>query len=120
MPFQKGHSGNPGGKPQKKRDLEALVQQHTAVAIEALLEVAIQKKDLRARVQAAVALLDRGYGKPRQTMGLADPDGRAVPWSELIQSAYAGRNGSYPSSGSNGSSLVGAGIPRGDALGEAG
>jgi hypothetical protein len=61
-PFQKGQSGNPGGKPRKTAAIEALAQQHADKAIAALVE-ALDGKD---RVQAAGLLLAYAYGKPRQ------------------------------------------------------
>jgi hypothetical protein len=60
-PFQKGQSGNPGGKPRKLAGIEALAQQHADKAIEALVE-ALDGKD---RVPAAALLLAYGFGKPR-------------------------------------------------------
>jgi hypothetical protein len=57
-----GQSGNPGGRP---KGIEALARAYTPQALEALV-VALQ--DPGTRVAAAVALLDRGWGKPKQTI----------------------------------------------------
>jgi hypothetical protein len=62
MPFVKGQSGNPSGRPKKDREIEELARQHTPAAIAALVE-ALSGKD---RVAAASVLLAYGYGKPRQ------------------------------------------------------
>lgn len=62
-PFVKGQSGNPGGRPKENHELKELAQQYTRAAIEALAEAL---KDKQQRVAAAVALLDRGHGKPTQ------------------------------------------------------
>ena len=71
MPFKPGRSGNPGGPPKGRAEVNALARQHTAAAIEALVK---SLGDRRTRVQAARALLDRGWGKPMQAVELAAPD----------------------------------------------
>jgi HEAT repeat protein len=56
--FQPGQSGNPAGRP---KGIEALARAHTPAAIAALVDALRSPKE---RVSAAVALLDRGWGKP--------------------------------------------------------
>lgn len=65
MPWQKGQSGNPGGRVKGAIDLPKLARSHTEAAVNALVRAL---KDHRTCVPAAVALLDRGYGKPAQTI----------------------------------------------------
>ncbi len=67
MPFQKGKSGNPGGRPKVAKDVQALARTHTKTAIETLVKC-MQTTDPRTRVAAAQALLDRGCGKPGQAV----------------------------------------------------
>lgn len=68
MAFQKGQSGNPGGRP-KDTDLREAARAHTQEAIKTLVIIMKGKKSpAAARVAAACALLDRGYGKPTQMM----------------------------------------------------
>ena len=74
-PFQKGLSGNPGGRPRASYDVAALARQHTEDALAALYAAL---KDPRTRVAAAQALLDRGYGKPLQKQELSGPDGAPI------------------------------------------
>lgn len=62
-PFQKGQSGNPSGRP--KGDVQALAREHTAQAIATLVKCLDNPKE---RVPAAIALLDRGWGKPHQSL----------------------------------------------------
>jgi hypothetical protein len=66
-PFQKGQSGNPGGRPAVVAEVKELARAHTAEAIQTLVSIMTNPKSAdAARVSAANALLDRGYGKPPQ------------------------------------------------------
>lgn len=64
-PFQKGKSGNPGGRPKDVGPIKELAKQHTKAAIDALVG-ALEDENGRTRVAAAEAILDRAYGKPTQ------------------------------------------------------
>jgi hypothetical protein len=67
-PFAKGVSPNPGGRPKEVGHVRALAREHTAVAIGTLVTVMKNlKSPPAARVAAANALLDRGYGRPGST-----------------------------------------------------
>jgi Family of unknown function (DUF5681) len=66
-PFKKGQSGNPGGRPKVVAEVKELARAHTHKAIETLVSIMGNPKAApAARVSAANALLDRGYGKPPQ------------------------------------------------------
>jgi hypothetical protein len=66
-PFQKGQSGNPGGRPKVIAEVKALAQEHTEDAMKALASIVKNAKaPPAARVAAASTILDRGWGKAAQ------------------------------------------------------
>lgn len=81
MAFQKGQSGNPGGRPKEDAEIKALARAAGPEAIEKLLEL-LRGDDRRTALAAAQALLDRGYGKPAQaiTGDEGGPIELAVQW----------------------------------------
>ena len=67
--FAPGNSGNPGGRPKQNYVISDLARSHTELAIETLAEIAAnQKAPPAARVSASEALLNRGWGKPAQSL----------------------------------------------------
>ena len=67
--FKPGQSGNPGGRPAVVKEVQDLAREHTKEALSALVEILNDKAaPAAARVSAASAILDRGYGKPQQTI----------------------------------------------------
>ena len=56
-------------------DIRSLARSHTSMAIKILAGIAKDGTNEAARVSAAVALLDRGWGKPPQTRTGEDGDG---------------------------------------------
>ena len=71
--WKAGQSGNPGGRPKSILDMQELARKHTPEAITALVAAL---KVPTTRVPAAVALLDRGWGKAAQVV--VGPDGGAL------------------------------------------
>ena len=93
MPFQPGQSGNPSGRRRRTAEdleVEALARKYTRSALRTLSDIAIDGKSESARVAAAVAILDRGHGKPTQPVesdvsvtnyGIADRQPTAEQWA---------------------------------------
>lgn len=81
-PFEKGKSGNPGGRKKKteeERRVEEMARVHTEDALTTL--VTIMKNPVAkdsARVTAACAVLDRGWGKAPQVVELGNKDGQPL------------------------------------------
>jgi hypothetical protein len=70
-PWRKGESGNKDGRPKAPVDIAALARQHGPRAIAVAVEL-LEDPDSRIRLGALVALLDRGYGRPRQALEISD------------------------------------------------
>src|SRR5215211_1598991 len=64
--FAAGCSGNAGGRPKLAESVRDLARRHTETAISTLVEIAENGEHEAARVSAATALLDRGWGRPTQ------------------------------------------------------
>jgi Family of unknown function (DUF5681) len=113
-PFKKGQSGNPGGRPKIVAEVRELAQEHTGQAIETLVSIMTNPKSApAARVSAANALLDRGYGKPPQHQHITDenapryvallpePCKTAEEWVAKCGGSMAGKSGSSGGAGVN-------------------
>lgn len=65
--FAPGKSGNPGGRPKENAEVKALAREYGAEAIAKLVEIMRGENVPLARA-AADSLLDRGFGKPSQSV----------------------------------------------------
>lgn len=71
MPWAKGQCGNPGGRPKALREVQELARRYTTDAIQTLSDICSNPEATpSARVAAAEALLDRGWGKAPQKLEL--------------------------------------------------
>jgi Family of unknown function (DUF5681) len=115
-PFKKGQSGNPGGRPKVVAEVKELARAHTGQAIKTLVSIMSNPKAApAARVSAANAILDRGYGKPPQyitgeggpsyVVRLPEPCKTADEWVASLgdRSAQTTGNGSMAQQESRGS-----------------
>jgi hypothetical protein len=70
---RKGSTGGvrlPSVRSDIKQELRELAREHTDTALETLVRICKMSDSDAARVAAASALLDRGYGKPGQQVNL--------------------------------------------------
>lgn len=64
-PWLKGQSGNPGGRPKVAAIVKEEARKHTKEALVRLVHW-MRSDDPQASIKAAMAILDRGCGKPTQ------------------------------------------------------
>ena len=84
--FQKGQSENPGGRPQALREVEELARAQTIDALKTLETIHKNPKaPPAARVAAANALLDRGWGKARQALEMGGLEGSPIAQKLTIE-----------------------------------
>jgi hypothetical protein len=77
MPFEKGESGNPGGRPKEVAEVRGLAKQHGPAAIEKLVEL-MGSINERTAVAACEAILNRGYGRPTGSVSVSGEEGGPV------------------------------------------
>lgn len=64
-PFQKGQSGNPGGKSEGQKECLALAREASPIAMKKLIDL-MQSYDDRVAIMAADKVLERAYGKAKE------------------------------------------------------
>lgn len=78
-------AGRPKGSPNKATAcLRDVARQYTEQALETLVQIALGGESEAARVSAANAILDRGYGKPSQVIAGDEDGGPAKLVHEII------------------------------------
>ena len=83
--WKPGQSGNPNGRAKVNVEIEELCRRHAPSAVAALLAAL---NNPRERVPAATAILDRAYGKPKQTI---DATGDGTLTLHLLAAQTIGR-----------------------------
>lgn len=88
MAFQKGQSGNPGGRP-KAKGLREASQKYTQEALDTLAHWMRQRENPTASVKATELILDRAWGKSPQAMELTGKDGAELGTANVQDLARA-------------------------------
>ena len=85
--FQKGVSGNPGGRPKLPAEMREMFQAKAPEAFEVLCKH-LHASDPRVSVAAATQILDRAYGRPVQSIDAnISEDGGPVRYAEVPRKA---------------------------------
>ena len=83
--FKPGQSGNPLGRPKSDKTIRDLARVHTKDALKTLSDIVKNPKASdTARVQAANALLDRGWGRAPQYIEKLNLDVSYIDYLEMI------------------------------------
>jgi hypothetical protein len=70
-PWAKGVSGNPGGRPREIQEIVDLARTNSVDAVNTLSDIMRDPiAPHAARIAAANSILDRAYGKPKETVDL--------------------------------------------------
>lgn len=84
MPWVKGQSGNPGGRPGVPQGVRELAREKSVEAMRTLIRH-LKDKNPRVAILAANAILDRAYGKPAQAITGEDGEGAARLVIEVVR-----------------------------------
>lgn len=92
--FKRGQSGNPGGRSPRVgpngETLTQLARAKTAEALQTLVDLMAPAHEADIRLRAASAILDRGWGKPKESMDLdANVSGGGLPVIQIVRAAEA-------------------------------
>lgn len=83
MPFVKGQSGNPGGRFRELSQVTTEARRLTSAALRTLENMMRNPRTPSpTRAVCAIAILERGWGKPSQGLHL-DPDDVSIPSQAL-------------------------------------
>lgn len=86
--WQKGQSGNPGGRSKQDYRIKELARAKCESALKRLEQISKQNEDLRSAVAATMGILAYGIGKPTQQIDLTNSDGSmSQAWLAAVKAA---------------------------------
>lgn len=91
--WQKGTSGNPGGRTNRYYGLKKLAEIKCPGALRRLAQIMNQDDDLKAACSAAMGILAYGMGKPVQAIDISAKDGSLA---DMFRAAVRSANGMTP------------------------
>lgn len=85
MTWQPGESGNPGGRPKEYGRVRDLAREMTEDALETLHTIMMDVKASKpSRCKAAIAILDRAWGRPAQNLEHTGMNGGPIAFEEMF------------------------------------
>jgi hypothetical protein len=79
MPFVKGQSGNPGGKPKELRNVQLQARKISPLALRELKRILNDPQaGKQAKIAAAEVVLNRAWGRPSQQLEHTGENGGAI------------------------------------------
>lgn len=88
--FQKGKSGNPGGragKSEEQKTLEAMCREKTPQALATILEIMEDGDSHKVKLSAAQYVIDRGWGRAAQAVVI---EGGQNPIKHKLEVTFVG------------------------------
>ena len=82
--FQRGQSGNPGGRPKIALEVKELARQHGPAAFARIVELS-KSSDERISLAASQEILNCAYGKPTQAVSHMGEGGGAVIFKTVYE-----------------------------------
>lgn len=82
--FQKGKSGNPGGRPKETKAFIEECKAHAELAIKTLIDCLGSKHGANARIRAAEIIINYAHGKPSQQLEVSGLQGKDLIPPNLI------------------------------------
>jgi hypothetical protein len=94
--FKSGQSGNPGGRPkrtQEELDLVAACKDRSPAALDVIEQIMMSGQSDKARLSAAIAIIERGYGKAIQPQEISGAGGGPITINRIELVPLTGDNG---------------------------